>query len=77
MLSNSCLNIPNTSTYLHTNDIVKLSRFDNEEWVVKFGWFSFGGNRPWCGWYLESTDSADIVKPLQLTDLDDIYVIVR
>lgn len=27
-----------------------------------------------CGWYLTNLESSDI-KPLQLTDLDDIYLI--
>ena len=71
------LNIPNTNTCLYPGNIVKLGRFETEPWIVKFGWFSFSGNRPWCGWYLESADSAERVKPLQLPDLDDIYVIER
>ncbi len=70
------LNIPNTMEYLHQGDIVRLGRFQSKEWTVKFGWYSFGGNRPVCGWYLES-DEGLTVKPIQLPDLDDIYVINR
>lgn len=70
------LNIPNTMEYLYQGDIVRLGRFQSKEWTVKFGWYSFGGNRPVCGWYLES-DEGLTVKPIQLPDLDDIYVISR
>lgn len=41
---------------------------------MSYGWYTWGGNRPVCGWYLTNIESSDI-KPLQLTDLDDIYVI--
>lgn len=70
------LNIPNSREYLYTGDIVRLGRFNTQEWEVKFGWYSFGGNRPVCGWFLES-DGGRSVKPIQLPDLDDIYVIKR
>lgn len=70
------LQIHNTDRYLQPSDIVKLGRFDDESWIVGYGWFSFGGNRPWCGWYLTSM-SNNTVKPLLLTDLDDIYVIQK
>lgn len=70
------LNIPSTMEYLHPGDKVRLGRFETKEWIVKFGWYSFGGNRPVCGWYLES-DAGQTVKPIQLPDLDDIYVINR
>lgn len=70
------LNIPNTMEYLYQGDIVRLGRFQSKEWTVKFGWYSFGGNRPVCGWYLVS-DEGLTVKPIQLPDLDDIYVINR
>lgn len=71
------IQIPNTGIYLCDGNIVRLGRFDEERWVLHHGWFSFGGNRPWCGWYLRSIDSDDKTKPLQLTDLDDIYIIER
>ena len=70
------LSIPNSRDYIYQDDIVRLGRFDTKEWVVKFGWYSFGGNRPVCGWYFES-DNGATVKPIQLPDLDDIYVIRR
>lgn len=68
------LNIPGTESSISPNDIIKLGRFSDKEWIVNFGWYSFGGNRPVCGWYL-TTDAGYTVKPLQLPDLDDIYLI--
>lgn len=70
------LYIPNCQQEIHPGDIVRLHRFENTEWLVGFGWYSFGGNRPFCGWYL-SKDAGLTVKPLQLPDLDDIYIIKR
>lgn len=69
------LNVPNTSIYLTPGCKVKLGRFETDRWVVKHGWYTWGGNRPFCGWYLESLDPSKTVKPLQLPDLDDIYMI--
>ena len=68
------IQIPNSDIFLHTGDKVKLGRFETKVWVVNFGWFSYGGNRPFCGWFLVAEDGSD-TKPLQLPDLDDIYVI--
>jgi hypothetical protein len=68
------LNIPNSRDYIFQGDIVRLGRFDTKEWTVKFGWYSFGGNRPVCGWFLSNEEDGQI-KPLQKPDLDDIYVI--
>lgn len=70
------LDIPNSTEALFEGDIVRLGRFSNEDWLVRFGWYSFGGNRPVCGWFLESIKGHE-VKPVQLPDLDDIYVITR
>ena len=74
MIKNLFLNIPNSREVIRPGNIVKLGRFNNESWEVKFGWYEFGGNRPVCGWYLEK-DGGYTVKPLQLPDLDDIYLI--
>ena len=68
------LQIPNSSNFIMPGNTVRLSRFDNKSWKVCFGWYEFGGNRPVCGWYL-TTDGGFTIKPLQLPDLDDIYVI--
>ena len=68
------LEIPDSKIRLLPGSIVRLGRFSDKEWEVNFGWYSFGGNRPVCGWYLES-DGGHTVKPVQLPDLDDIYVV--
>lgn len=70
------LQIPNTSTYLNNGCIVRLGRFEKERWFLRYGWYSWGHNRPFCGWYLESKENKT-VKPLQLTDLDDIYEVTQ
>jgi len=67
--------IPNTDKHLIVGDKVKLGRFSSEKWIVCFGWYSWGGNRPVCGWYLTDEQDIKVVKPLQLNDLIDIYVI--
>ena len=68
------LEIPNTNRSLTPGDRVRLGRFESTIWTVCYGWFSFGGNRPFYGWYL-SKDEGLTVKPIQLPDLDDIYMI--
>lgn len=62
---------------LRPGDMVQLGRFASERWRVGFGWFSFGGNRRICGWYVQSEDDATKVKPVQETDLMDIYLVGR
>ena len=68
------IQVPETSLSIQAGYIVKLGRFDAARWKVGYGWYTWGGNRPFCGWYLTNVDTMD-VKPLQRTDLDDIYVI--
>lgn len=68
------LTIPHMDAKLSRGCKVKLGRFQSETWEVNHGWYSTYGNRPVCGWYLQNTSSAE-VKPLQLTDLDDIYLV--
>lgn len=70
------LPIPYSDEVLKPGDRVRLGLFEEKEWKVKFGWYSFGGNRPVCGWFLES-DNGLSVKPIQLPDLSDIYVVRR
>lgn len=74
MINNLCLEIPYSHDTIKPGDIVRLGRFADEDWTVCFGWYEFGGNRPVCGWYL-TKDGGLVTKPLQLPDLDDIYVI--
>lgn len=68
------LNIPNSKEIIKPGNIVRLGRFSNDDWAVHYGWYEFGGNRPVCGWYL-TKDGGLATKPLQLPDLDDIYLI--
>jgi hypothetical protein len=67
--------IPNTQTAIYPGDTIKLNRFDDEEWVVGCGWYSCNGNRPTNGWYLTSKALAGKIKPLNQSDLNDIYLI--
>lgn len=70
-----CIPVPNAEICIKPNDIIKLGRFDLDMWKVQYGWYSWGENRPVCGWYLVSTQSDQKIKPLQLPDIDDIYII--
>lgn len=73
-LNSEELQIPGTELFIHPEDKVKLGRFSDKVWIVRFGWFSYANNRPFCGWFFESPDGKD-VKPIQLPDLSDIYLI--
>ena len=75
MTDTTRLYIPNGDFYITVGNKIKLGRFDSDYWEVCFGWYSFGGNRPVCGWYLVKLPDKDIVKPIQLPDLSDIYLI--
>lgn len=68
------LSAPGTELELIPGQIVRLGRFNTKEWTVRYGWYTYGGNRPVCGWYL-TCDADHTTKPLQLTDLDDIYFV--
>ncbi len=68
------LEVPNANTTISPGYKIQIGRFDAQVWIVRFGWYSFGGNRSVCGWYLEAEGSEDI-KPIFKIDLDDIYVI--
>ena len=74
MNSDIFLNIPDTQDVIKPGNIIKLGRFSSDSWEVCYGWYEFGGNRPVCGWYLKK-DGGYVIKPLQLPDLDDIYLI--
>lgn len=73
-MQNCCLELPDCNCCIHSGQIVKLGRFSHERWRVGYGWYSWGGNREVCGWYLSNQKTLDI-KPFQKTDLDDIYLI--
>ena len=74
MATNLSLEVPNAKMSIVPGNKVKLHRFDAKIWVVRFGWYNFGGNRSVCGWYLEA-ESGEEVKPIFKIDLDDIYII--
>ena len=73
LIKNS-LTIPNTGIELHEGDVIRIGRFLMTEWIVQYGWYKWGGNRPVCGWSLRSKITDD-VKPLQDTDLVDVYFV--
>lgn len=66
--------IPEYDITITPGTILKIGRFDRESWVVGYGWYSWGGNRPVCGWYLTNAMSKE-VKPLYYTDLEDTYLV--
>ena len=74
MESNRELRIPGTNQVIRPGYKIKLGRFENTVWIVGFGWYSNGGNRPCCGWYLTS-EYDRVTKPLHMTDLDDVYLV--
>ena len=74
MFSDIYLDKPNSDIRLFPGNHIKIGRFTTVIWEVAFGWYSWGHNRPVCGWYLRSTEDGSI-KPLQLNDLDDIILI--
>ena len=59
---------------LKPGTIVKLGRFEDERWVVNYGWYSCDDSRPVCGWYFASMNKCSRIKPIHPTDLDDIYL---
>lgn len=69
------LSVPNCKTTIYPDNIVVLGRFSTIRWRVGFGWFSYEGNRQICGWYLTQIDNPKSVKPIQETDLYDIYIL--
>ena len=70
------LNVPNTNIDLHPGDIIRIGRFSEINYEVQYGWYTWGGNRPVCGWSLRDLSTGD-VKPLQLIDLTDMYMITH
>ena len=68
------LEVPNAKTTISPGYKIQIGRFNAQVWIVRFGWYNFGGNRSVCGWYLEA-ESGDEIKPIFKIDLDDIYII--
>ena len=69
------LEIPDSDGQLQVGYRVRLGRFEETTWEVSYGWYSWGGNRPVCGWYLVDLDDPSKLKPLQLTDLNDLILV--
>lgn len=69
------LQVPNSYKRIYPGTVVQLTRFNTTRFKVMYGWYSWGGNRPVCGWYLQREDNKEEIKPLQSTDLYDIYII--
>lgn len=69
------LECPEHKLSIIAGSIVRLGRFESVQWMVAYGWYTWGGNRPVCGWYLMQCDAPSTLKPLQSSDLDDIYLI--
>lgn len=74
MAAQLTLEVPNANMSISPGTRVQLGRFNAQVWIVRFGWYSFGGNRSVCGWYLQAEASEEI-KPIFKIDLDDIYII--
>ena len=74
MANNISLEVPNANISIVPGNKVQLGRFNAKVWIVRFGWYNFGGNRSVCGWYLEA-ESGEEIKPIFKIDLDDIYII--
>ena len=69
------IQIPETNMVITPGCKVRIGRFSTVVWVMSHGWYSFGGNRPQCGWFMSDLENPSMIKPLYLTDLDDIYFI--
>ena len=69
--------VPELNMILNPGCTIKLGRFDTVMWRLCYGWYTWGGNRPVCGWYLVNVADPTTVKPLERPDLDDVYLIAR
>ena len=74
-MDNIKLPIPALGIELEVGNRIKLGRFCTAQWIVQYGWYSIGGDRPVCGMYLTDALIAGNIKPHHLTDLDDINII--
>lgn len=66
--------LPGCPLELRPGNRIRIGRFSLDVWSVGYGWYSWGGNRKVCGWYL--TNCKDLtIKPLQDIDLCDAYFV--
>lgn len=75
MTPDTGLTLDNLGVTIYPRNKVVLGRFSTVSWVVSFGWYSYEGNREIYGWYLYKEKDPSIIKPIQKTDLYDIYVV--
>lgn len=73
--SKTGLPLPDHHTFIFPDNIIVLGRFSSTKWRVGYGWFSYEGNRKIYGWYLTQLSNPKIIKPIQETDLYDVYVV--
>ena len=71
------LEVPEYGLTLNAGCKLKLGRFSKDLWILQHGWYSWGGNRPFCGWFLTNVNDPSTVKPLQKPDLADIILVER
>ena len=45
----TAIECPEHNLILYAGSIVRLGRFESIEWLVSYGWYTWGGNRPVCG----------------------------
>lgn len=73
------LEIPGSDKKIYPGDKIQLNRFADDVWIVCYGWYAWGNNREVCGWYLSKVqcncNCKREVKPLNRTDLIDIFLI--
>ena len=69
------LSVPGNDIELRIGNKIKLGRFETKVWEVSYGWYAWAGNRPVCGWYITESTKPSNLKPLHLSDLDDIIFI--
>lgn len=55
--------------------VLKLNRFKDIVWKLNYGWFTYSKNHLICGWYLVDKADTNNIKPFQLNDFDDIYLV--
>ena len=67
------LKIPNSDNVLYQGSLVKLKRFSEIVWILRYGWYKWD-NQLNVGWnFLSTTDQT--ILPVLVSDLEDIIVV--
>lgn len=67
------LKIPNSDNILYQGSLVKLKRFSEIVWILRYGWYKWD-NRLNVGWnFLSVTDQT--ILPVLVSDLVDIVIV--